>query len=428
MPGVGPPDGRVRDDRLGRRFFDFGVAQAVPGDGVVVEVEARFRQVFHPVIVTVQSVQGFLHQRRQGFGTGASCLETFETQLFRQRQDAVVGRQDEEGLFPTHAFVQEGEEVGQLPVRAQGGVHGFLAEGSEVVADIVIGRKADDQDVRDIVLPELFLDDRLPGECQLVIRGPGSMLESVPVTRTGCFQPTFRHVREGDPAVPVVLLALADVRSRPVEVELLGHQALPFAAEGLVRQLLVVEALDPAGQVVHEVAARRDPAQGRLEPVRRAQFPGGDHSAVVLQGNGYGLAPVTGGHAQFVGQRGSLELPGGGATVLGGFLAEDVALRVHEGRLKHAPGPVVPPVVDHPGLVGVGAGGDHAVAWRGGSVDVAEPGVLHPRAMVHEPAEAVLHVEVFEPLQKVVAELVDDNQHREPRRSRRLGRGCLLRL
>lgn len=63
-----------------------------------------------------------------------------------------------------------------------------------------------------------------------------------------------------------------------------------------------------------------------------------------------------------------------------------------------------------------------------------EAGVLHPRAVVHEPAESVLHEEVVEPLQVVVAELVDDDQHREPRRAgwsvrRRLpGGGCLLSL
>ena len=121
-------------------------------------------------------------------------------------------------------------------------------------------------------------------------------------------------------------------------------------------------------------------------------------------------------------------MPGGGPSVLGGLLAEDVAFRIYQRRLKHAPGPVVPPVVDHPRLMGVSTGSDHAVARRSGGVHVGEPGILHPRAAVHEPSKAVFHEEVVEALKEIVAELVDDDQHREPGRVVRYGRGYRARL
>ena len=355
MARIGPQYGRMGHDGGGRRLLHLGPAQAAAVDGLPVQVHARFRHVQDPVVFPVQPVQGLLYQGRQRLGTGPSGLQASERELLRQFHGAVVGRQGQEGVVAPDPLVEEGEEVRQLPVRTQGGVHGFLAEGPEIVADVVIGRETDDQDVRDVVLTQFFLDDRLPGEFQLVVGGPGRVLEGIPVPGPRFLQAAFRHVGEDDPAVPVVLLALADVFACPFKVQFLRQQAFPFAAEGLVRDFPLVEALDPVGHVVHEVAARRDSAQGRLEPVWCTQFPGGDHGAVVLERYRDGLAPVARGHAQFVRQGRADQLPRGCAAGRGGPQSEDVAVRIHQRRPKHPHGPAVPRVVDHPRLVGVGA-------------------------------------------------------------------------
>ena len=144
----------------------------------------------------MQSVQGFLHQRGQGFGSGPPGLQTLQLQLFRKFQRAVVGRQGEEGVIASHPLVEKAEEVRQLAVHAQGGVHGLVTEGAEIVADVIIGGKTDDQEVRDVVLSQVFLDDRLTGELQLVIGGPGRVLEGVPIPRPGGFQSSPGHMGE----------------------------------------------------------------------------------------------------------------------------------------------------------------------------------------------------------------------------------------
>src|SRR5262249_37834796 len=97
-------------------------------------------------------------------GIYSSASKTERGRLFGNRRDAVIRRERDQCVIESDASGHKIEQRRNLLIDSQRNIHRFLAVWSITMAHVIVGRKADGENIRVVVLPELLVDDRLLGK------------------------------------------------------------------------------------------------------------------------------------------------------------------------------------------------------------------------------------------------------------------------
>ena len=149
----------------------------------------------------------------------------------------MIGAQGHDVIALAHFLVEKVEQVLDDQVGTQRDVEHFLRIGPEAMADKIVGRKTDAEQVRHIALAEFLRDDGRFREIEQQFVAPGRIFDSGNARR---------RMRKGPALLVGIAFEFDVVGAAELDVIEIGPQTVPGSADPGVDLFAGVELGDPA--------------------------------------------------------------------------------------------------------------------------------------------------------------------------------------
>ena len=360
-------------------------------------------------------------------GVDARRVEAATGAVFRHVHEAVIGGEHRQHVVGADRVVDGLEQLRERSVEADQVILRLDALGSEVVVDVVVAGEAHAQDVGGAgrIPAQLLVLQQLDRELGRGLVAVGSGEQRAVIERAGRRLAQAVHV-----AHPRSHLAIAGRPRLAVgERALVGpgvQHRVPALVEPLVLRVPGVVALPPSRVLLHVIAGAGEAPRLRRVHVRGAGLAGEQDRAAVLAGDAEHAARVVGRVAELVAQRADLQVLRADAVVLPGRRAVEVPVRGVRGVVDVLAFAGAPLVADDARLVRVRTREHRGVTDGGDGERVRLVRVGKPRALVHQPPEAVLAQQVVVLGQLLLRQAVDHQHDHQLRRRDAAGNGRVV--